>query len=290
MNKYINDFINDRKSYCSDKTILYYTENLKKFSSWLDKNEINVSDLSAGVLKDYILDLRGTGVKNTSCNTYYRAVKVFCKWLYNKNVFSDDITLNIKQPRNDADIVRPLLINEAALCDQVFLSGIENGLRNFCIFHLMLDCGLRRQEVINLHFSDVSENYITIRNTKFNKSRVVLLPAFLYKSINNYAAGQYNMFLDRHYKEQITINTIRKIFANLKKQSGVVRVHPHLLRHTFATSYLYNGGNMEMLRLLLGHADYNITQNYLHLVAQEQLIGSDIYQIDDIFFKNKNKR
>lgn len=288
MNNYIDDFIRDRKSYCSSRTVEYYIENLNKFSSWLNKNEINILDLSADDLKDYILDLRGTGIKNTSCCTYYRAVKVFCKWLYDRQVFNNDITLNIKQPRSDADIVRPLLINEAASCDQVFLSGIENGLRNFCIFHLMLDCGLRRQEVINLHFSDVSENYITIRNTKFNKSRVVLLPAFLYKSIKNYAAGgQYEFFLDRYYKEQITDNTIRKIFANLKKQSGIKRVHPHLLRHTFATSYLYHGGNMEMLRLLLGHADYNITQNYLHLVAQEQLIGSEIYKLDDIFFKGR---
>ena len=67
------------------------------------------------------------------------------------------------------------------------------------------------------------------------------------------------------------------------------RLHAHLLRHTFATSYLYYGGNMEMLRLLMGHSSYSILQNYVHLAAQEELINSGLYKLDDIFFKNRRK-
>ncbi|WP_081820350.1 tyrosine-type recombinase/integrase [Robinsoniella sp. KNHs210] len=62
-------------------------------------------------------------------------------------------------------------------------------------------------------------------------------------------------------------------------------MHPHLLRHTFATSYIIGGGNLEMLRLLLGHYDYNVTRNYLHLAYQYMILNADIYKLDSVFFK-----
>ena len=159
-------------------------------------------------------------------------------------------------------------------------------MRNYCIFHLFLDCGLRRQEVINLTSDCIRKNTLTIRNSKNNKSRIVLLPDFLRFSINNYLGKRTGIvFLDRYDENPITLNSIKKLFANIKNLPGMERVHAHLLRHTFATSYLYYGGNMEMLRLLMGHSSYVILQNYVHLAAQEELIESGLYELDEIFFK-----
>ena len=117
-------------------------------------------------------------------------------------------------------------------------------LRNFCIFHLFLDCGLRRQEVINLKTDCIGKNTLTIKNSKNNKSRIVLIPEFLRLSINNYLGKRSGIvFLNRYEQEPVTENTIKKLFANIKNLPGMERVHAHLLRHTFATSYLYYGGN-----------------------------------------------
>lgn len=93
--------------------------------------------------------------------------------------------------------------------------------------------------------------------------------------------------MNRYEQEPVTENTIKKLFANIKNLPGMERVHAHLLRHTFATSYLYYGGNMEMLRLLMGHSSYTILQNYVHLAAQEELIGSGLYELDEIFLKSE---
>lgn len=286
---YILKFINDRKSYCSSRTVEYYLETLSNFNKWLLSNDIQeLKQLDDDVLREYILHLRSSGIKNTSVNTYYRAVKVFFKWLHARQLLPEDYTINVKLPRSDADMIVPLTQSEASTCDSYFLIKKENSLRDYCMFHLMLDCGLRRSEVINLKPENLTGNHMLhVFNSKFNKSRIVLLPDFLEKSIMNYLGADERpvVFFDRYNRVPISINTFRKMFDTLRKSTGIKRLHPHLLRHTFATSYVYFGGNMEMLRLLLGHSDYNITKTYLHLAAQEQLIHSDIYKLDDIFFR-----
>ena len=100
-----------------------------------------------------------------------------------------------------------------------------------------------------------------------------------YATTNN--SDSNNLFLDRSNNMPITNDTIRKLFVTLKRLSGVDRVHAHLCRHTFATSFLQYGGNMEKLRLYMGHSDYEILKNYLHL----SLMYPDVYRIDDVFFK-----
>jgi len=58
-----------------------------------------------------------------------------------------------------------------------------------------------------------------------------------------------------------------------------------LLSHTFVTSYIMGGGNLETLRILMGHSDYSVTRMYLHLAAQYQIMDTDIYRLDPVFFK-----
>ena len=163
-------------------------------------------------------------------------------------------------------------------------------LRNYCIFHLALDCGLRRKEIVQLLRMDIKSDRLIIHNAKNNKDRIVLLPRFLYFSLRNYYNESHYahdhvkneskiVFLDFYDIEPITLNTIKCFYQDLKTLSGIDRIHGHLCRHTFATSFLQYGGDMEKLRLFMGHADYEILKNYLHL----SLIYPDVYKIDDIF-------
>lgn len=289
MNNLILSFIRYVQSYGAPDTVRYYRENLSRFDSWLTCNDIVLSELTSDDLRDYITFLSLSGIKNVSVRTYYRAVKAFCRWLYDNDYLDNDITLKIKLPRDDHEIVIPLTVSEVSAVDNYFLSDCVLPLRNYCIFHLMLDCGLRRQEVINLSLQDIKNNTLSIRNTKNCKSRVVLLPDFLQLNISNYVGTRRKgyVFLDKNGINQITESSIKKMFVQLKLNTGIVRLHPHLLRHTFATSYLYYGGNMEMLRLLLGHESYAVIKNYVHLAAQEELIESGLYKLDDIFFKKR---
>ena len=93
------------------------------------------------------------------------------------------------------------------------------------------------------------------------------------------------MFLHIRNNEPITDNVIKQMFQKLKKRADIPRLHPHLCRHTFATSYILQGGDLESLRIYMGHEDIATTQKYLHLANSCMYLNNDIYKIDKIFFK-----
>lgn len=159
----------------------------------------------------------------------------------------------------------------------------------------MLDAGLRLGEVVGLRMSGLmfDKNLISVQG-KGDKFRMVLmsplLKSLLYKYVVYYrdlSNPDLPVFVQlTASRPALTDNSIKQLFARVKKRSGVSRVYPHLCRHTFATSYIMGGGNLEFLRLLLGHTDYNVTKNYLHLANQYHLLSADIYKLDKVFFKS----
>ena len=69
----------------------------------------------------------------------------------------------------------------------------------------------------------------------------------------------------------------------MRSSVSLDRLHAHLLRHTFATSYMVNVGNLEFLRMYLGHGSYDVTKIYIQSAYQCKLLKYDIYKIDDCF-------
>lgn len=308
-------FMNDRSTFSSEKTMIYYKENLTRFLSYIsDVSGVTLlDDLPTDIFTRYVLYLRKRHrfenhptmpqsdelIKNTTINTYCRAVKAFIRFCEQEDYIHVKIKIP-KFPKSDAEQKIPLYVCEVKQIDALFNLKTMLGLRNYCIFHLMLDAGLRSQEVVNLRFRDLffDKNLLHLEVSKGYKSRVVLMCsklkqnlykyAVMYRSYSDDTAEQLAndfFFVGIRNDKAITVNTIKQFFARLKTRSEIDRLHPHLLRHTFATSYIMGGGNLEMLRILLGHYDYSVTQTYLHLAAQYRLMQADIYRLDPIFFK-----
>lgn len=286
-------------SYCMPDTVEYYNINLRLFSSWLvgvkGTLRFDINTLTKHDYISYISFQRSRGVKNTSVRTYARAVKAFLRFCYNEGYLLNNITLNVKFPKSDKKIIIPLSQKRVAVLHSAMLKGYMSK-RNICIFYLMLDCGLRLGEVVALNKADVNfdDSYITVVNSKNNKSRIVPMSEnvkwYLHQYINDYRYfSKTALILDNHYEKRINKNSIELVFNKLKRYDD--DIHPHLLRHTFATSYILGGGSLEVLRVLMGHADYNVTKEYLHIASQVRIADFDIYKLDDVFFKvyNYNK-
>lgn len=269
-------FLSTKTAYCAPKTIIKYRDDIEKFISWLPE------PLPGNPYLEYITYLKTTGTRTVTIRSYARSIKTFLRWAY-ENDFLPDYVKGVKLPRDDSRPKLPLYADEVNLIDE-YLNQ-----RDWLIFHLMLDCGLRRQEVINLQLENVisDKNLLQIINSKGNKSRYVLIPDFVLERLKIYICNTKikngNIFRSS-CGGSISENAIKMLFQRLKKKTCITRLHAHLLRHTFATSYLMGGGNLEYLRVFMGHYDYSVTKEYSSLAAQMKMLGADIYKLDPIWF------
>jgi integrase/recombinase XerD len=134
---------------------------------------------------------------------------------------------------------------------------------------MFLDSGMRVSELANLNLDDVdmSSGSILIRHGKGGKERVVRIGATAQKALWRYVTifrrgNTDRLFLNRSGSPLDTTG-IKLMIRRLGKKAGVLGVHVYRLRHTFAISYLRNGGDIFSLKYLLGHPSLNMVQRYL---------------------------
>lgn len=280
----IDFFIQDRESFCAPATVDYYKDRLKSFQIWCASEQIyDYEQLDNLVMQQYLLFLRSRKIKSTSCHNYFRAIYTMLHF------FEDEYGMQhikkIKLPKMDPDLIMPLSQEEALqLFDAVDrYSDRHLRTRDQLIIHLMIDCGLRSSEVRNLKKTDITSGSILIQMSKNNKSRVLPLPDKIKDLIRQLPEHGSSFLLADETGNQLSKNALKLFFRRLKEDSGVLRVHAHLLRHTFATSYMYYYGNLEYLRIYMGHASYDITQQYINISSQCLLTDFKIYKIPDCY-------
>ncbi len=291
-------FIRNRSVYCSPETLRSYNGHMKIFFNYLETvGGKNISELSfddfgdTPLYSDFIIYLRKKAVKNVTIRSYCRIVKAYLRYGY-QNDLCQDYLKGVRLPPDDSHPKVVLYADGVKKIDACFDMMTEKGRRNYCMFHLMLDCGLRSQEVRHLRYEDIDQerNIIHILDSKGCKNRITLIPDFLIHAIDHYVdllvrETSGTLFTSLRSNEPLSKNSIKQLFARLKKETGISRLHAHLLRHTFATSYLIGGGNLEFLRVFMGHSDYNVTQIYSQLAAQSKMLGVSVYRLDPIFFQ-----
>lgn len=268
-------YLDDKKVYCADKSCDFYRNMLHVFSIYLDSHSIfDTSLLSPDVLKNYVVYLRHKGIKNTSIHTYMRGVNNFLNWGI-LNGMLPPFDYHIKLPRPDPDQILPLSTDEVNNILKYIRTSCYDPDNKELLFRLLLDCGMRSSEALSLSLEDIdtTKNLIMINQSKYDKSRMIPLPERV-KHLLPSGSGSLFSF-DSSGKNSF--------FARLKAGSGVPRLYAHLLRHTFATSYMVNVGNLEFLRMYLGHSSYDVTKTYIQSAFQCKMLKYDIYKIDDIF-------
>lgn len=285
------------RAYSSAATVEYYSINLRLFSEYVSKLkgscDIDINEITKDIYIGYIAYQRNRDIKMVSVRTYARAIKVFLRYCYNEGYINDNVTMNVKFPKSDKKLVVPLTSSVVDSLDRYLNLYTMDRKRNLLIFYLMLDCGMRLGEVVNLNVSDMNfdDKYIAINDSKNGKSRVVPMSQKVYKYALYVRSTNYKycdaFILDKNNR-RITKYAIHNMFYKMKKVYK--DIHPHLLRHTFATSYIVGGGSLEKLRVLMGHEDYNVTRQYLHIASQVEFINLDIYKLDNVFFEVYNYR
>ncbi len=311
LDKAYNLFIMSREEYCTEHTIRNYKHTLQYFCDFMvvhkgmPLKEIDIDSIDKDDLSAYTIYLRkrpkyenhpfsktqDKPITKRSVKTYQTDVRAFFNYLYNEEYMQEQITRKYKIITPEKKQIIPLTESDVDAIDKMYNKKSVLGARNLCIIHLMLDAGLRRSEVLNLECDDVNfeKNYILVKDGKGNKDRIIPLAPRLKKILYSYRTV-YRPFVEHNYLlcsttdyGQLTEDCIKMLFFRIKAKTELDRLYPHLLRHTFATAYIMQGGDLESLRIYMGHTDIATTQKYLHL-ANQFSFNYDIYKLDKKFF------
>lgn len=271
----------------SKQTVAFYRNCVSPMIDFIGA-KTDTAQLSLETLRKYALYLRGRDIADNSYKTYMKGIKAYLSWLYEEEYTSVNLSEKLKLPKAQRKTIDVLTPTEIKTLFDSFNVRTITGLRNYCICALMLDSGLRRSEVIRLKTSDlhIFEGYAII-NGKGNKQRCVPLGNVSKKYLIKYTSlrpcdiDTESLFLTKQ-NTPIKNATIARIFKTIKvTKVGDVnltrRVYPHLLRHTFATTYLENGGNIYALQQILGHTTLDMVKKYVHLTQAKTVVNFDKY-------------
>lgn len=266
----------------SPVTISWYKDQLTEFFDWLISED--PADLNLLKFKQYGVFLKsqtkrnGDKLSSSSVHGAMRAVKAFYNFCIGED-YLDDFSRQLRLPK--VHCKEQLILDDQEILFLLKIldnSAARNNQRNRCFVLLMLDSGLRRGEIPRININDISfPTRSMIVRGKGSKQRLIPMGEKTCSQLLDYrlrfrsaAGGSEPFFLDQN-GNRCSDNLVKLVFQRLKEETGIERLHPHLLRHTFATYYLADGGDLETLRLILGHSNIHTTQMYLHLAFNLKL-------------------
>jgi len=184
------------------------------------------------------------------------------------NVLGKDPTAGVKRPKKENKL--PMILTKEEV---IRLIKAAQTLKSKLIMQLLYSSGLRVSELVNLKpvDFDFNENRGWVREGKGGKDRMFLLSPKLSKNLNKFAKKQEDWKYIFSKNKPLTTRNIQKIVQKAGQNAGIDKeVHPHTLRHSFATHLLDSGVDVRNIQALLGHASIATTQIYTH-VSVEQL-------------------
>ena len=291
MNKPLFEFIRYLKNNLnySDHTIDSYKRDLEKFHNFLSHEDILFDDLDVSTIRNFLSVEISNGVSKLSCKRRLSALRKYYDFLQSKNYVKHNPFIFIQSPKTERKLPSYLTKREVENLLEENKKRIDHlMLRDEAILEILFYCGLRVEELINLSLQDIDFNRRIIRVFgKGRKERLVpftlecknTLKMYLDKCRPNLYCKNINpttSFLLNEKGKQLTTRGVQTILKSIEMKTGVpYDLHPHILRHSFATHLLENGADLRIIQELLGHTSINATQVYTH-VSQDAMINSYI--------------
>ena len=250
----------------AEKTLIDYRQKLGQFRLYI--GDVDVSEITVRRCKEWQLSLVDRDLETASVQGYIRSARAFLHWLFLEELIDEDLCTRFRVPKGKQKRIDVLTDAEIQNLLNSFDTTNFHQLRNLCIVLLMLDSGLRLNETITLRQDrfHLAERYAIV-DGKCNKQRIVPIGSGSVQFFERYLALKppSSYLICQRDGKQLTADTVKDLFRKLKKSTGISRLHPHLLRHSFATRYLENGGNIYSLQTILGHSSLEMVKKYLHL-------------------------
>ena len=284
MNKPQRDFLDNlkfNKNY-SDKTIDSYSRDIDKFFSFLNEQGILMDQVDLTIIRNFLTAELESGVSKRSCKRRLCALRHFYQYLLERKYVNDNPFLYITSPKTDKKYPQTLYKEQI---DAIFKANGERtdflAQRDQAILYVLYYTGIRAAELVGLEVQnvDLKRRFLRVLG-KGNKERFVpfteecrtILEKYIKDTrlvlLNKALIATSTLFLNNE-GNPLTTRGLEYILDSIETKTGsFIGLHPHILRHSFATHLLENGADLRVIQELLGHESINATQVYTHVTEE----------------------
>ena len=260
----------------SPHTVTAYKNDLDQFSQFLVSFQTELLNVTHQHVRTWIVSLMDDGIEARTINRKISSLRSFYKFLQREDLIGNSPMIYVRAPKIPKRL--PIVITEQKMdilldAQDVFSNDFQ-GIRDRLIIELLYGTGMRLSELVNLSDHDINryEQQIKVLG-KRNKERIIPISKPLAKLVGDYQLQKLNQNFDNKSSALIVTNQGNKVYAKfiyitVNLVLSFISTHdkksPHILRHSFATSLLNRGADLNAIKELLGHSSLAATQVYTH--------------------------
>jgi site-specific recombinase XerD len=268
----------------SEHTLRNYRNDIGGFLEYLASEGVPFERAGRTHGRAYLARQREADVAPASIKRVATTIRAFFAWLDREGLIGDtepgDSILRLRYPKAPRRLPHFLSTEEARALVDAPKADTSRGLRDRALLELLYGAGLRLSELAGVNMADLDLTNSQVRVTgKGNRTRICLFGEPARNALREYTergrpelvrGSQPALFVGREGK-RLAVRSIQEIVRRSGVQAAIrQRVHPHLLRHTFATHMLEGDADLRIVQALLGHASADTTQIYTAVTQRRQ--------------------
>jgi len=286
----------------SHHTIRNYRSDISHFLAWLEQHDRQLIDLSRADYRQYLADLQADGVAEASVRRRASTIRSFTRHLNRTDELDRDPLVLAATPKATSHLPTVLSQRDVDALISAPDTSTPAGVRDRAILEILYGAGLRVSELVGMITADHDADYHAIRVLgKGDKQRMALLGKSSWHWLQRYLRDARPLLLSEKSHDWLWLNRFGGPLSARAVQLSVRRfaqraglpgdVHPHLLRHSFATHMLDGGADVRVVQELLGHASVSTTQIYTHVsdAARRDTIEHALDGVADLLRERRSR-
>lgn len=262
----------------SDHTLKAYHDDLAQFNQFLEQELLNLRTFEYKDARNYLSYLYSNNLKRTTVSRKISTLRTFYEFWMTQDTSVNNPFIQLVHPKKEQYLPQFFYEEEMEALFNTVSNDAKKGLRDRVVIELLYATGIRVSELVNIKVMDLDMNLPGVKVLgKGNKERFVPFGEFCRQSIEQYfekfkpLKSKSHPYLIVNMKgDPITERGVRYLLNDVvERTAGVTEIHPHKLRHTFATHLLNQGADLRTVQSLLGHVNLSTTGKYTHVSNQQ---------------------
>ncbi|OAH53751.1 MULTISPECIES: tyrosine recombinase XerC [Bacillaceae] len=261
-------------------TVKNYRDDLEQFFMFMNEQHIEkLTDVTHQDTRLYLTKLHEKKMARASVSRKISALRGFYRYLMRESIVEENPFLNVYRPKGARKLPSFFYEEEMNELFETVQQTDKLSIRNKALLELMYGTGIRVSECAGLELKDIDFDLgVILVHGKGGNERYVPFGSFAAEALEEYVKSSrtslmkntdHSILFVNFRGGPLTAGGIRHILTGLMEKASLSgKIHPHMLRHTFATHLLNNGADMRTVQELLGHASLSSTQMYTHVTKE----------------------